>query len=124
MENKNSVEKLEIYKIARILSAYAWDIFNDLPSYLRFHMGDQILRSADSVGANIAEGHGKYYFKEQIRYLYQARGSLVEVFHWTELLLERKLISIEKGNEILQHIDSINIKINQFIKYLRFQSSK
>ncbi len=47
---------------------------------------DQIIRSAFSVGANIAEGFGKYKGKEYSRFLQIALGSARETEYWLELL--------------------------------------
>ena len=74
MHYHNSYQKLDIYKIACQLSDWAWTIYIDIPQPQKFHMGDQLLRSVDSIAANIAEGHGRYHFKDQIRFLYYSRG--------------------------------------------------
>ncbi|WP_333254109.1 four helix bundle protein [Microcoleus sp. S13_C5] len=39
-------------------------------------MGKQIVRSADSVGANIAEGHGRYSCQDNQRFVKIALGLL------------------------------------------------
>jgi len=48
------------------------------PDSERFGLVDQIRRAASSVTANLAEGYGRYYFKDKIRFYYQARGSNTE----------------------------------------------
>ena len=119
MTYHNSFKQLEIYKIARKLSAHAWAIYTSLPKNMQYHMGDQILRSADSVGANIAEGHGRFHFKDQIRFLYNSRGSLIEVIHWTELLFERELIDQKTNNYILNLLDELLLLNLLFLQNLR-----
>ncbi len=56
--------KLEIYQLALKLSDIVWDIYNTLPQPLQFNIGNQIIRSVDSIGANIAEGYGRFHYRE------------------------------------------------------------
>lgn len=121
MDYHNSFKQLEIYKIASELSDHAWIIYNQLPNSLKYHMGDQLLRSIDSVGANIAEGHGRYHFKDQIRFLYNSRGSITESSSWISLMFRRKLIRQETLDSMNNLIELEGKKLNQFIKYLRNQ---
>lgn len=51
--------------------------------------GQQFVSSVDSIGANIAEGDGRYHYLEKIKFYYNARASLVESCHWNDLLKER-----------------------------------
>jgi four helix bundle protein len=52
------------------------------PSLHRWSVGAQLLRAADSVGANIAEAFGRWHRNDQRRLLYVARGSVYETQHW------------------------------------------
>ena len=56
MEYHSTLDNLDVYKVAVSISDLAWTIFNELPKTHKFHIGDQLLRCSDSVGANIAEG--------------------------------------------------------------------
>jgi len=60
----------------------------------------QLFRSATSVGANIAEGHGRHAGLEYIHYLLIAQGSANEVDHWLNTALD-----CEIGNS--QHLQEI-----------------
>lgn len=51
-------------------------------------LSSQIIRSAASVGANIAEGFGRYRSKEYQRFLQIALGSANETDYWLTLLKE------------------------------------
>ena len=82
------------------------------------HMGDQFLRSADSVGANIAEGYGRYHYLDKVRFYHNARGSHLEAFtHCLELLSEREKISIEDFENIRVKASILQIKLNNFIAF-------
>ena len=72
------LKNLEVYKLARELSSIAWDIYKSLDWRDKKIMGDQFISSTDSFGANIAEGYTRYHFLDKIKFLYNARASLVE----------------------------------------------
>jgi four helix bundle protein len=61
-------------------------------SHDRWSLGLQLMRAADSVGANIAEATGRWHKKDQIRLLYVARGSLFEAEHWIATAERRGLL--------------------------------
>lgn len=48
------------------------------PDFERWDLTSQIRRSSKSVGSNIAEGHGRFYYRDTVRFCYVARGSLEE----------------------------------------------
>lgn len=117
------IHDMEVYKLSRKLSAMAWDIYVSLPQYLKFHMGDQLLRASDSVGANLTEGYFRYTFKDKNKFYVIARASHGEAFkHWMSLLLERELISLELHDDFLATSKDLNVKLNNFITKTRGQS--
>jgi four helix bundle protein len=71
-------------------------------------MGIQLVRAADSIGANIAEAQGRWHRPDQQRFLYMARGSLYELEHWVELAQERGLLTAESGNAIPELARTLN----------------
>ncbi len=118
MKSQNFIElkDLEVYQLSRKLSGVAWSIFCRLNFEDKKHIGDQFLRSADSIGANIAEGYGRYHYLDKVRFYYNARGSHFEAFiHWLELLAEREKISKTEYNSIGGTAQSLLIKLNNFI---------
>src|SRR5688572_6209638 len=90
-----TLENLEVYKLARELSKISWEVYESLGWQERKVIGDQFLRATDSVGANVAEGFGRFHYLDKVRFYYNARGSLFESLHWFKLLSERKLLSSE-----------------------------
>ena len=72
------LEDLYIFKLADELSDYVWDVVQKWDWFAKKTLGDQYVRAADSVAANIAEGYGRYFFGEYVVFLYYARGSLSE----------------------------------------------
>jgi four helix bundle protein len=63
------------------------------PSFDRSTLGAQLMRAIDSIGANIAEGEGRWYPREKRRFLLVARGSLYETEHWITCAEERGLLA-------------------------------
>ena len=61
------LEDLEIYKIAVKISDLAWEIYQELPREFRFKTGQQFLSASDSIGANIAEGFGRFHYKDSMK---------------------------------------------------------
>ena len=61
------------------------------PSFHRWTVGVQLVRAADSVGANIAEANGRAANPDQRRLLVIARGSLYETQHWLDRAQARGL---------------------------------
>lgn len=83
---------LEIYKLSREISKDAWDIYNKLDWDIKKIIGNQFICAIDSIGANIAEGFGRFHFLDKNKFNYNARASLLESIHWLELLEERNKI--------------------------------
>jgi four helix bundle protein len=65
------------------------------PSFDRWSVGIQLVRSADSIGANIAEGSGRHSSRDEMRFLLIARGSALETEHWVDRALARGLLDDE-----------------------------
>ncbi|HOW31726.1 MAG TPA: four helix bundle protein, partial [Bacteroidales bacterium] len=78
-------------------------------------IGKQWVEAADSVGANISEGFGRYHFKDSKNFLYYSRGSLSESKTWLEKANNRKLISPEEFSALSADIKDLGIKLNNYI---------
>ena len=111
--------KLEIYKISLRLSSLGWNIYTILPKDLKYNIGNQTIRAIDSIGANIAEGYGRYHYKDSIKFYYNARGSLWESKHWIYLLYKRNLISKDLYVEFIDSLEILGKKLNGFIRNLK-----
>lgn len=116
------LEDLETYKLAREVSGDAWEIYKDFPWETRKIIGDQFITAIDSIGANIAEGCGRFHFLDRNKFNYNARGSLIESIHWVELLVERKIIKKEKGDALRDKIEALHHKLNNYINATKEQN--
>jgi len=110
-----SLGSLEIYQTSLVLSEKAWDVYLSLPKEFRFDMGSQFLRAIDSIGANIAEGYGRFHYKDKIKFYYNARGSLWEAKHWLYLLHKRNFLDQETFKKILDELNKAGKRLNRFI---------
>jgi four helix bundle protein len=106
---------LEVYKIAREISKVAWEIYGSLSWQEKKILGDQYLESADSIGANIAEGYGRFHYLDKIKFYYNARGSLFECQHWVELMEDREVGNPELLAKLKKLLSKEEVKLNNFI---------
>ncbi|MFT7824649.1 MAG: four helix bundle protein [Sulfurimonas sp.] len=111
--------KLEIYQLSLKLSSEIWEVYESLPTNLKYNIGDQSLRSVDSIGANIAEGYGRFHYKDSVKFYYNARGSLWESKHWIYLLYKRELLEKERFERMMADINLLGKKLNGFIESIK-----
>lgn len=90
-----NLKNIQAYTLASHLSDDIWNSVIKWNNLSKNTIGSQLIRSIDSVAANIAEGEGRYFKKEKIKFYYNARGSLYETYHWIEKAKERELITEE-----------------------------
>jgi four helix bundle protein len=104
---KTNFETLQVYQMSEALADNIWDIVMQWDSFARDTVGKQIVRSADSIGANIAEGSGRGSFQDNRRFIRIARGSLYEARHWLRRAYKRDLLTeaqIEKLKPIIENL--------------------
>ena len=77
--SKSGFENLDVYKLALKVVQEAYKISHSLPSEEKYNLANQTRRAGVSVALNIAEGYGRYYYLDSLRFYYIARGSLEEV---------------------------------------------
>lgn len=108
--------KIEPYKMALNVGRKCWVIYDKMDWQLKKVIGDQFIRAIDSIGANIAEGYGRFHYLDRIKFYYYARGSLFEAKHWLFVLKERQKITEDEFNEILKDLENLHKQLNKFIK--------
>ena len=109
------LKDLEVYRLSRELSGKAWEIYNDMDWQAKKVIGDQFIRSTDSIGANIAEGYGRFHYLDKAKFYYHARGSYVESLHWHEVIMERRLITKESLDQYGRIAQILGPKLNKLI---------
>jgi four helix bundle protein len=115
----STFEDLEVYQVAREFRKAMYRVAKDLPEIEKFGLASQIRRAAVSLTNNIAEGHGRYHYLDQIKFTLQSRGSLEElvddlnICEDQQYLVGKQIIALkEQGWRVRQLIDG-------YIRYLR-----
>src|SRR5437667_7911267 len=112
-------EDLEVYKAAREFRKAMYAINRRLPDFEKFELASQIRRAAVSLTNNIAEGHGRYHFADQVRFLLGARGSLQELIDDLNVCNDEKYIENGKAEELKSEAWRVLGLINGYLRYLR-----
>src|SRR5258708_25261221 len=97
----NRLEDLEVYQLAEAFSDEIWFVVLAWEYFPKDTLGKQLVRAADSIGANIAEGFGRYHYKENKNFCYFSRGSLIETKGWITKAKTRRLLSESQYSEYL-----------------------
>lgn len=122
---ESNFEKLEVYKLAEKLADQIWHIVRDWEAFDRNTVGGQIVRSADSIGANIAEGVGRGTHPDNRRFVRTARGSLYETKHWLRRAFRRKLLTKTQIGDLKPLVDELAPRLNAYLKSIgRFPESE
>lgn len=109
-------QDLQVYQLAEKLSDEIWEIVNDWEYLAKDTVGKQLIRSADSIGANIAEGVGSGTYQENRRFAMIARGSLNETQHWLRRAFCRNILKTEQVDQLKSLINELAPKLNAYIK--------
>ncbi len=113
------LEELNIYRIAMELGEEVYPIVDKWEYFDKRTIGIQLIRAVDSIAANIAEGYGRYHFKEVNNFSFYARGSLFETKAWLTKASNRGLIADVKLMEFESKIKDLSVKLNNYIKAIR-----
>ena len=113
--NRTNFENLQVYKLSEDLADNIWDIVSEWDNFARDTIGKQIVRCGDSIGANIAEGTGRWGIQDNKRFIYIARGSLNETKHWLRRAYKRKLLTSEQIDLLKSILDELAPKLNAYI---------
>lgn len=118
-EKYQSFTELEAWKKARTVKNEIRELANSFPKEEQFRLTDQIIRSSRSVTANIAEGHGRFTYKDQLHFCIQARGSLSETLNHLIDAFDCKYISVEQLVHCKTMIAEAERTLNGYINFLR-----
>ncbi len=112
---------LDAWKLARTLRILIYPLLKKLPVEERFALNSQLRRAVQSIGANIAEGFGRYSYQENIQFCRQARGSAFEVRDHLVTAADAKFISEAEYAEA----DSLAQRVIQVLNgYIRSTSKR
>ena len=109
-------EDLRVYQLSEKLSDLIWTIVRGWQPMAIETLGNQLVRSADSIGANIAEGTGRGSFQDNKRFIRIARGSLFETKHWLRRAFRRGLIDEHQVKELKALLDPLGPSLNAYLR--------
>lgn len=113
---KSNFENLHVYQLAENLADAVWDIAVNWSIFPKDTVGKQLVRAADSIGANIAEGAGRGSFQDNRRFVRIARGSLFETKHWLRRAFKRRLLTKSQIDTLKAIVDELAPRLNAYLK--------
>jgi four helix bundle protein len=119
-----NLEDLEVYQLAESFGDDIWFVVDEWKCFAKDTIGKQLTRAADSISANIAEGYGRYHYKENKNFCYFSRGSIIETKGWLKKSRNRKLLSEEQFNVSYEKLQIIHLKLNACIKFIGKSGAK
>ena len=112
---RTDFEKLDVYRLAERVADEVWPIVQQWEPFARSTVGRQLVRAADSIGANIAEGAGRGSFQDNRRFVRIARGSLNETKHWLRRAYRRHLLTDEQSQTLQPLLDELAPRLNAYL---------
>jgi four helix bundle protein len=115
-----SLETLEAWKKAKDFALRVYrEVLPLLPLEEKWNLNQQLRRSSNSIPANIAEGYGRFYYQDNIRFCYNARGSLEETLSHLVVCYQMKFISKALFDSLEEDGEKLTQLINGYIGYLK-----
>jgi four helix bundle protein len=111
--------ELETWKQARKIRIFVSELVKRFPVEEKFRLSNQIIRSSRSIGNNIAEGHGRYHYLDNIKFCIIARGSISETLDHMLIALDEKFISEDVLNSFQAEYDQCLKLLNGYIAFIR-----
>ncbi len=109
------LEELQVYQLSMSIAEDIWDIVTKWDNFAKETIGKQLVKSADSVAANLSEGYGRFFYKESKQFCYYSRGSLFETKTWLTKAVNRGLIISDEFESFLYQVNNIGVKLNNYI---------
>src|SRR5207249_12020268 len=122
-EKFQTFEDLEVYKAAREFRKAMYTVTRRLPDFEKYDLASQIRRASISLTNNVAEGHGRYHYPDQIRFFLHSRGSLEELVDDLNVCLDENYVSSDEVTRLKEQSREVLILINGYLRYLRGRSS-
>jgi four helix bundle protein len=119
----STFKDLEVYQLAREFRKTMYRVTRSLPDIEKFGLASQIRRAAVSLTNNIAEGHGRFHFLEQIKFTLHSRGSLEELIDDLNVCDDEQYLAIEEIASLKERGWRLHQLIDGYIRYLREQKN-
>src|ERR1051325_10285062 len=112
-------EDLVVYQMAREFRKAMYRVAQQLPESEKFGLTSQIRRASVSLTNNIAEGHGRYHFLDQIKFMLQSRGSLEELLDDLNVCEDERYLVKSEIDGLKEGAWRVHKVINGYIRFLR-----
>jgi four helix bundle protein len=119
-----TLDELKVYNLAQEFSDQVWFIVEKWKAFAKNGLGSQLMNSSDSIYSNIAEGYGRHFFKENIKFCFYSRGSILETKNHLRKAVNRNLITKTVHENLINQLKIIHKKLNGYIKFLRRSDAK
>jgi len=119
----STFEDLEVYQVAREFRKAMYRVASKLPETEKFGLASQIRRAAVSLTNNIAEGHGRYHYLEQIKFMLQSRGSLDDLKEDLNVCADEDYLPAVDMAPLKEHGWRVRQLIDGYVRYLRSQKA-
>ena len=116
-------EDLEVYQTAREFRKTMYALTRRLPDFEKYELASQIRRAAVSLTNNIAEGHGRFHYPDQIRFILHSRGSLEELVDDLNVCLDENYVPPDQVAELKEKALGVLALLNGYLRYLRSRCS-
>ena len=114
-----SFTKLQIWQKAHELTLKVYEYTSNFPAIEKYGLVSQLRRASVSVVSNIAESQGRYYYAEIIRFLYDAKGSILEIQAQLFIARDLKYLKTEEAERLIEEYTNLTKQLNSFINYKR-----
>jgi len=122
--NTSTFEDLEVYRAAREFRKAMYRFVKCLPEIEKFGLASQIRRAAVSLTNNIAEGHGRYHYLDQIKFMLHSLGSLEELMDDLNVCEDEQYLLAEQVASLKEDGWRVRQLIDGYVRYLRQQSTR
>ena len=117
-------EDLDAYKVAREFRKAMYGVSGRLPESEKFGLVSQVRRAAVSLTNNIAEGHGRFHYLDQIKFMLQARGSLEELLDDLNVCQDEDYLPAGDISHLKEQAWRVHKVLNGYIRFLRGRKPK
>ena len=121
-EKFQTFEDLEVYEAAREFRKATYAATRRLPDFDKYDLASQIRRASVSLTNNMAEGHGRYHYPDQIRFFLHSRGSLEELVDDLNVCLDESYLSADEVTKLKEQVGAVLALITGHLRYLRGRS--
>jgi four helix bundle protein len=118
------MEEMDFYEELVAVADWVWHVVEKWPRLAQDTVGKQLIRAADSVGANLVEGDGRYTTADGLHFFVMARASARETRYWLPRASVRRLLPEAEAEARIACVTAAARKLNGLIRYRRSTLSK